>query len=104
MTITLDAARQFGKRYVGALNTGPDALAELLAPDAEVGTDDAPGGGLEALLAGTPPGRAWFRGASLDGEAMLARVRVLEPAGAREQVHRITLDGGGRIATLRSRV
>jgi hypothetical protein len=37
--ITYDQARQLGKSYVGALNTGPESYAALFAEGAQVRVD-----------------------------------------------------------------
>jgi hypothetical protein len=98
---TYDQARQFGKAYVGALNTSPEAFAALFAPDAAVrvgGARAAPDGVRDA----TPPGRSAFRGARLDPPDVLLTVRVIDRKAARvhDRVHRLRLDDRGRIAAL----
>jgi len=99
--ITYDQARQLGKAYVGALNTGPEAFAALFAPGARVRVAGAPAD-LERVLEVAPPGRSAFRGARLDPPQVVLTVRVRDRA--RERVddlpHRLTLDHEGRIASL----
>ena len=96
-----DRARQFGKTYVGALNTGTEAFAALFAPDAEVrvgGVSSNPEGVREA----TPPGRSGFRGARLDPPQVVLTVRVIDRASQSvdDRPHRLTFDDQGRIASL----
>ena len=68
MTPTYDQARQFGKTYVAALNTGSEAFAALFAPGAAVSV-----GGRPARPRGRarrdPAGRSGFRGARLEPPA-----------------------------------
>ena len=96
---TYDQARQFGKAYVGALNTGEDAFSSLFADGARVSLDGAP-----ASPAGvrdvTPPGRSGFKGVELDGEGFRVRVRVFDRTSVEDRLHRVELDGAGRIAAL----
>ena len=101
MTPTYDQARQFGKAYVGALNTSPEAFATLFAPGAEVRVGGAPASP-NGVRDATPPGRSGFRGARLDPPDVLLTVRVLDRPAARvdDRVHRLRLDGDGRIAAL----
>ena len=101
MRVTLDQARQFGKAYVGALNTSPDAFAALFASGAEVRVGGAPAE-LARVLEETPPGRSAFRGARLDAPDVLLTVRVRDRAAESvdDRVHRLRLDAGGRIAAL----
>jgi hypothetical protein len=99
--ITYDQARQYGKAYVGALNTGPKSYAALFAEDAEVwvgGADADPAG----VLAVTPPGRSAFRRARLEPPAVVLTVRVRDRAAESvdDQEHRLTLDDAGRISRL----
>jgi len=101
VTPTYDQARQFGKAYVGALNTSSEAFAALFAPGAEVrvaGAHAAP----EEVREATPPGRSGFRRARLDPPDVLLTVRVLDRAAAsvEDRVHRLRLDGHGRITAL----
>ncbi len=101
MTPSYDQARQFGKAYVGALNTSAEAFAGLFAPGAEVrvaGAAATP----EGVRAATPPGRSAFRRARLDPPDVLLTVRVLDRAAAsvNDRVHRLRLDRAGRIAAL----
>ena len=101
MTPTYDQARQFGKTYVGALNTSHEAYAALFAPAAEVrvGGAAAP---LARVLADTPPGRSAFRGARLEAPDVLLTVRVRDRAAESvdDRVHRLRLDAHGRITAL----
>ena len=101
MRVTYDQARQFGKAYVGALNTSPEAFAALFAPGAEVRVAGAPASP-DAVRDATPPGRSGFRRARLDPPDMLLTVRVLDRPAARvdDRVHRLRLDGDGRITAL----
>lgn len=101
MTPTYDQARQLGKAYVGALNTSPDSFAALFAPAADVRVGGAPAR-LERVLDVAPPGRSAFRGARLDPPDVLLTVRVRDRAAARvdDRVHRLRLDGDGRIVAL----
>jgi len=101
VTPTYDQARQFGKAYVGALNTSRDTFAALFAPSAAVrvgGTPAPP----ERVLDVAPPGRSAFRGARLDPPDLLLTVRVRDRAAARvdDRVHRLRLDRDGRITAL----
>lgn len=94
-----DVARQLGKAYVGALNTGPRELAARFAPGAvvRVGGRDAD---LDGLRAATPPGRSAFRGARVDGEEVVWTVRVRDRVGVDDREHRVTIDDEGRISAL----
>jgi hypothetical protein len=96
---TYDQARQFGKTYVGALNTSPSAFAALFAADARGavgGAPATPAGVREA----TPPWRSSFKGVEMDGAGFRIRVRVLEPGSHEDRMHRVELDAGGRIVAL----
>jgi hypothetical protein len=101
MTPTYDQARQYGKRYVGALNTGLESYAALFRPDAVVRVEGAPAS-LERVLQTTPPGRSAFRRARLEPPHVVLTVRVRDRAAERvdDRPHRLTLDDEGRIATL----
>ena len=98
---TYDQARQFGKTYVGALNTGEGEFAALFADGARVSLGGAP-----ATPAGvrdaTPPGRSWFKGVAMDGNAFNVRVRVLGTGSFEDRRHRLELDASGRIAALQA--
>ena len=101
MTLSYDQARQFGKTYVGALNTGTEAFSALFAPGAEVrvaGAASDPQGVRDA----TPAGRSGFRGARLDPPAVVLTVRVIDRAAQSvdDRPHRLTFDADGRITTL----
>jgi hypothetical protein len=98
---THDQARQFGKTYVGALNTGAEAFAALFAPGAVVrlgGVPSTPDGVRRA----TPPGRSGFRGARVDDGWVVLTVRVIDRAAERvdDRPHRLRMDDAGRIALL----
>ena len=101
MTPTYDQARQFGKAYVGALNTSAEAFAALFAPDAEVRVGGAPADP-QGVRDATPPGRSGFRRARLDPPDVLLTVRVLDRAAASvdDRVHRLRVDARGRITAL----
>jgi hypothetical protein len=98
---TYDQARQLGKTYVGALNTGADAFAALFAPGARVSVGGAPAS-LRAVREATPPGRSAFAGARLDPPHVVLTVRVRDRARVcvEDRPHRLTLAGDGRIAAL----
>jgi hypothetical protein len=101
VTPTHDQARQFGKAYVGALNTGTEAFAALFAPGAVVrvaGADSSP----EGVRAATPPGRSGFRGAHIDGDWVVLTVRVIDRAAESvdDRPHRLQMDDAGRIVLL----
>jgi hypothetical protein len=97
---TYDQARQFGKVYVAALNTGEEAFAALFAPDATVtvlGEAVAPPRVREV----TPPGLSAYRGARMNADgsfAVLVRVRGRTSVDDRE--HLLRLDDAGRIVAL----
>ncbi len=99
--ITYDQARQFGKTYVGALNTGDAEYAALFAPGAEVRLAGA-AADPAAVRATVPAGRAGFRGAALAAPRVVVTVRVVEPArqAVEDREHRLVLDDAGRIAAL----
>jgi hypothetical protein len=101
VTPTYDQARQFGKAYVGALNTSAEAFAALFAPGAQVRVAGAPASP-DGVRDATPPGRSGFRRARLDPPDVLLTVRVLDRAAASvdDRVHRLRLDDEGRIAAL----
>ena len=58
---TYDQARQFGKTYVGALNTGPGRPTPPCSPPAPQVRVDGAAAPLAGVLATTPPGRSAFR-------------------------------------------
>jgi hypothetical protein len=99
--ITYDQARQFGKTYVGALNTGRAEFEALLAPDVRlrVGGRDAT---LDRVFETTPPGRSAFRRARLEPPEVVMTVRVRDRAAERvdDREHRLLLDDAGRIAVI----
>ena len=101
MTPTYDWSRQFGKTYVGALNTGPEAFAALFAPGAVVrvgGAESSPDG----IRAATPPGRSAFRRARIEEPWVVLTVRVIDRAAQSvdDLPHRLRFDDGGRITLL----
>jgi len=96
---TYDQARQFGKSYVGALNTGQGAFAALFARDARVVVGGAPANPAGVREA-TPPGLSSFKGVEMDGEGFRIRVRVLEGGAHEDRPHRVQLDASGRIVAL----
>ncbi len=96
---TYDQARQFGKNYVGALNTGDEAFAALFADDARVSVGGAPGTPVRVREV-TPPGRSGFKGVELDGGGFRVRVRVIDPTSFEDRMHRVELDDAGRIVEL----
>jgi hypothetical protein len=98
---TYDQARQYGKTYVGALNTGTDAYRALFAPGADIRVGGRPAT-LERVLQTTPPGRSAFRRARLEPPHVVLTVRVRDRVAERvdDLPHRLTLDDHGRIASL----
>ena len=100
MTPTYDQARQFGKAYVGALNTSAEAFTALFAPDAEVRVGGAPADPQGVRDATSRPLR--LPAARLDPPDVLLTVRVLDRAAASvdDRVHRLRLDERGRITAL----
>ncbi len=101
MTPSYDQARQFGKTYVGALNTGTEAFAALFAPGAEVSVGGAPSDP-QGVRDATPAGRSGFRGARLEPPQVVLTVRVIDAASQSvdDRPHRLTFDEAGRIARL----
>lgn len=101
MTPTHDQARQFGKTYVGALNTGREEFAALFAPGAEVRVGGEPSD-LDGVRAVSPPGRSGFRGARIEEPWVVLTVRVIDrPAeSVDDQPHRLQMDAEGRITLL----
>jgi hypothetical protein len=99
--ITYDQARQFGKAYAGALNTGDAEYAALFAPGADVRLAGAPADPA-AVRATVPPGRTGFRGAALAAPQVVVRLRVIDRArqAVDDREHRLILDDAGRIAAL----
>jgi len=96
---TYDQARQFGKTYVGALNTSVPAFSALFAPGARVALDGGEASP-DRVPDRTPPGRSAFRRARLDGHGIVLTVRVLRRDGVDDQAHRVELDAAGRIRSL----
>jgi len=78
VTLSYDQARQFGKTYVGALNTGTEAFAALFAPDAQVRVGGAPSDP-RGVRDATPAGRSGFRGARLEPPQVVLTVRSSTP-------------------------
>lgn len=101
MTPSYDQARQFGKTYVGALNTGPEAFAALFAPDAVVRVGGAEGTPEDARRS-TPPGRSGFRGARVEEPWVVLTVRVIDRVAETvdDRAHRLQMDHEGRITVL----
>ena len=99
--ITFDQARQLGKAYVAALNTGDADYAALFSPGARVRLGGAPADP-GAVRATVPAGRAGFRGVALAAPHVVVTLRVIDPArrAVDDREHRLALDDGGRIATL----
>lgn len=99
--ITLDQARQFGKAYVAAMNTGSAEYGALFAPGALVTLGGRPADP-DAVRAVTPPGVTGFRGARLEPPHVVLTVRVIDRAAASvdDRAHRLQLDQAGRIAAL----
>lgn len=99
--LTYDQARQFGKRYTGAMNTGLEDYAALFAPDAEITI-----GGRPATLAQvrevTPPDRSGHRGARLEPPEIVFTIRVRDRAAATVEdiEHRVIVGDDGRITRL----
>jgi len=100
VTPTYDQARQLGKAYVGAINTGPDAFRRLFAPGASIVVGGAPTGDPADVLEVTPPGRSGFRRARLEPPHVCFTIRVRDRESARDLVHRVTVDETGRIASV----
>jgi hypothetical protein len=101
VTPSYDQARQFGKTYVAALNTGAEAFASLFAPGASVRVGGRPSDP-EGVRAATPPGRSGFRGARLEPPEVVLTVRVIDQAAESvdDRVHRLRFDDAGRVASL----
>jgi hypothetical protein len=101
VTPSYDQARQFGKTYVAALNTGADAFAALFAPGAAVRVEGRPSDP-EGVRAATPPGRSGFRGARLEPPVVVLTVRVIDQRAESvdDRAHRLTFDDAGRISSL----
>jgi hypothetical protein len=99
--LTYDQARQFGKRYTGAMNSGIEEYAALFAPGAEVVVRGAPAD-LERVRQVTPPERSGHRGARLDAPEVVFTIRVRDPrAGTVQDIeHRVVIDDDGRITRL----
>ena len=103
MTPSYDWARQFGKTYVGALNTGPEAFAALFAPGAVVQVGDREGPP-ELVREATPPGRSAFRRARIEEPWVVLTVRIIDRPAERvdDHAHRLQFDDAGRITALRA--
>lgn len=100
MTPTYDQARQLGKAYVGALNSGADAFRRLFAPGARVVVGGRPAEDPADVFAVAPPGRSGFRRARLEPPQVCFTIRVRDRESARDLVHRVTVDEAGRIASV----
>jgi hypothetical protein len=94
-----DQARQFGKVYVGALNTGPDEFASLFTPGADVVLAGAPADP-DAVRPRAQPGKAAFRRVHLASRGFVVTVRVVADGAVDEQAHRIVLNDDGCIVLL----
>jgi hypothetical protein len=101
VTPSYDQARQFGKTYVAALNTGADAFAALFAPGATVRVAGRPSDP-DGVRAATPPGRSGFRRARLEPPEAVLTVRVIDRVAESvdDREHRLTFDDEGRISSL----
>ncbi|MEQ8834641.1 MAG: hypothetical protein RIB67_09390 [Miltoncostaeaceae bacterium] len=99
--LTYDQARQFGKLYTGALNTGIEQYRALFAPGAEVTVGGEPAT-LDRVREVTPPDRSGHRGARLDPPEVVLTIRVRDRAAgsATDIEHRVVVDHGGRITRL----
>jgi hypothetical protein len=71
---TYDQARQYGKTYVAAMNTGAEPYTALFAPGAQVTVAGEPTDP-DGVRAVTPAGRSGFRGAKLDPPRVVLTVR-----------------------------
>lgn len=101
--LTYDQARQFGKLYTGALNTGLGAYSALFAPDAEVTIDGTPAS-LEQVREATPADRSGHRGARLDPPEAIFTIRLRDRANAAVEdiQHRVVVGDDGLIVRLRA--
>ena len=97
--ISYDVARQLGKTYIGALNTGEAEFAALFAPDAKV-TVGGREGTLGDVRAAFPPGRSSFRGARLEPPLVVFTVRVKEGQTVADLPHRLDIADDGTILAL----
>ena len=97
--ISYDVARQLGKTYIGALNTGEAEFAALFAPDARV-TVGGREGTLDDVRAAFPPGRSSFRGARLEPPHVVFTVRVKEGQTVTDLPHRLDVADDGTILAL----
>ena len=99
--LTYDQARQFGKLYTGAMNSGLDAYAALFAPEAQITVHGRPAT-LERVREVTPPDRSGHRGARLDPPEVVFTIRVRDVAAASVEdiEHRVVVDDEGRITRL----
>ena len=99
--ITYDQARQLGKAYVGAMNTGDAEYAALFAPGADVRLAGAPADPA-AVRTTISAGRTGFRGAALAAPHVVITLRVTQPdrGAVADREHRLVVDDAGRIATL----
>lgn len=97
--MTYDQARQYGKTYVGALNTGAEAFAGLFAEGALI-TIAGSTAGIAAVLEQTPPTRCNYRGARLEDPYAVLNVRVRIGEDVTDVEHRVALNAAGLITTL----
>ena len=97
--ISYDQARQLGKAYMGALNTGEAEFAALFAPGASV-TVGGREGTLEDVRAAFPPGRSSFRGARLEPPHVVFTVRVKDGQTVTDLPHRLDVADDGTILAL----
>ena len=99
--LTYDQARQFGKLYTGAMNSGLETYAALFAPQATITVHGQPAT-LERVREVTPPDRSGHRGARLDPPEVVFTIRVRDVAAASvaDIEHRVVVDDDGRITRL----
>ncbi len=99
--LTYDQARQFGKTYTGAMNSGLETYAALFAPQAMITVHGEPAT-LERVREVTPPDRSGHRGARLDPPEVVFTIRVRDVAAASvaDIEHRVVVDDDGRITRL----
>jgi len=99
--LTYDQARQFGKLYTGAMNSGLEQYAALFAPGTEIIVRGEPSD-LERVREVCPPECTGHRGARLDAPEVVLTVRVRDAdAGSVADIeHRLLIDDDGRIARL----
>lgn len=105
MSLTYDQARQFGKLYAGALNSGLEHYSALFAPGAQITAGGEPAT-LERIRELFPAERSGYRGARLDPPELVFTIRLRDRAAARVEdfEHRVEVDGDGRITRLAASV